>query len=243
MRVTLQNNGVEVPTADEDNIPLPCSTLDVREVESVTKPGYIYLIRPISLHERVRMEARLNRFAPRMNRTRELVAVLRKHEDDLHKKVGKPVLFEQFIQMGEAGTRATHIDIPQQEEEEAARLMQSGENPQRLREIEEKLEESRRINPIAEAQIEYENEARRLDERFSELTEDRDLAQSQYMIALVEGMLWGVDDGQGNRRTDLTPEQRARVVGAMADSRDLNKVWDAAFDLYNLRENVKKNSD
>jgi hypothetical protein len=241
--MTLQN-GVTSPSIDEDDIPLPCSTLDVREVESVTKPGYLYLMRPISLHERVRMEARLNRIAPRMNQTRELIAILRKHEDELHKKVGKPVLFEQFIQMAEAGTPATRVDIPDRHyEEEAAQLRASGENPKLLQEIEEKIAQAQYMNPIADAQTEYENEARRLDERFSELAEDGTLARSQYMIALVEGMLWGVDDGQGKRRTDLTPAQRARVVGAMADSRDLNRVWDAAFDLYNLRENVKKNSD
>ena len=261
--MALQDNGVKSDYMDEDDTPLPCSTGDVHEVESVVTPGYRYLIRPISLHERVRLEAKLAKFSRKLNPLKKWVSILREHEDILHERIKKPVLFEQFISMFLEGKTASYTDIEEAEKERTAlsdaiernRNQPAGLSNEELAKIEEKIKEdierlkvlderiqnAPSMNPIAEAQNEYEDEVTRIDKRFSEISEEAEYAQSMYVLTLCEGMLWGVISPEGKRRVDLSPEQRTRVIGALKDSRDTDRIWDVANDLYNLRDVTKKN--
>lgn len=239
-------NGVVDPGQEA---PIPCSVQDIVEVPSKTEENYTYLLRIPKLRERMQLEAKLGSVFPRLNQTRAMVQVMRENEEELHRIVGKPVLFEQFVSMVEKGEARGYTDVtPLQQERQAilAEVDASGEpmsteNAERMRRvdaIDSEINAALSVNAVHEAELAYESAIRRIDPRFREIAADQGLALGEYQIAMVESLLWGVEAG-GLRYEGISRVRVEQIVDGMSNP-DIDEVFTAASDLYNLRNEVKK---
>jgi hypothetical protein len=202
-----------------DEAPLPCQSGDVVEVPSQTQPDYTYLVRIPRLSDRMRLEARLARLRSRLNQVPKLVAILRSHTEELNGILGKPVLFEEVLMRLEKGESIDRVPVEG---------LEGGA-----------LEDAIRMNTLADVDEKYTEEVRRLDPYFLEITEDMTIASSEFFAANVSYMLWGVKVGD-KRYEDISRKRAEEIVESMSDW-DLNTVFVQARELYELRNEVKKN--
>lgn len=211
-------NGVVDPSMEE--APLPCQPGDVVEVASLTQPDYVYLLRIPRVSDRFRLEAHRNKLRPRLNQVSKLVKILREHTEQLNDRLGKPVLFEEVLMRLERGESIDRVPVEGLEGQA--------------------LEDANRTNTLADVDAEYSEEARLLDPRFLEITEDMSIAAGEFFTTSVSYMLWGVQIGE-RRYEDISRKRADEIVQMMSDP-DLNAVFTQATDLFNLRNEVKKNS-